>query len=359
MVFFPASGIVRDVSLSLVAAAIFLSGEFLVMLLYQWVKSPRQLDDIRFTWSILTLSTIILLASYIVSDFYVPSWEREFWIKVGYISILSGITMFAFTAERKLLRTRWFFTSIGPVGIALTLLLPHTFLKYASYFFLFPTYSVFFILVFRHLHKRAEHPLRKQVKFFVAGFIFFLGGTLLAADEPVLLSGGLSYIVGSIMMIGGISTVNFVVLRMPSLGELDWRSKIKELYLISHTGVPLLYIDFESGISAVGPDQALTAAVISALSLGLKSVGKDGRVKVVDQGGLKFLFGYAENITLALAVTENLTIIRQKIDEFLKEFSILYGEILKTWDGNISVFKPAVALAMNIFAEGSKKTGER
>lgn len=357
MAFFPASGIVRDVSLSLLAAAIFLSGEFLVILLYQWVKSPRRLDDIRFTWSLLTLSIIILLASYIFSDFYVPSWEREFWIKVGYISMLSGITVFAFTVERRLLRTRWLFTSIGPVGIALTLLLPHTFLKYASYFFLFPAYSIFFILAFKRLHEKAEHPLRRQVKFLIVGFTFFLGGTLLSADDLVLFSGGLSYIAGSIMMIGGISAVNFVVLRMPSFGELDWRSKIKELYLISQTGAPLLYIDFESGISTVGPNQVLTAAVISALSLGLKGAGKDGKVKMVDQGDLKFLFGYTENVILVLAVREDLVIIRQKIDEFLKEFSILYDEILKSWDGNISVFRPAAALAMNIFAE-AKKTSE-
>jgi len=351
LAFFPASGIVRDVSLSLVAAAIFLSGEFLVMLLYQWVKSPRQLDDIRLIWSIFTLSIMLLLASYVASDFYVPSWEREFWIKIGYISILSGITVFAFTAERKLLRTRWLFTSIGPTGIALTLLLPHTFLRYVSYLFLSPIYSIFFILVLQHLQKKAEHPLRKQVKIFAVGFIFFLGGILLTADDIVRASGGLSYIAGSLMMIGGISTVNFVMLRIPSFGELDWRSKIKELYLISHTGAPLLYIDFESKINTVGPDQALTAAVLSALSLGFKSAGKDGKVKVVDQGNLKFIFGYTKNIILVLAVTEDLVIIRQKIDEFLREFSSLYSQILEAWDGNISVFKPAVALAMKIFAQ--------
>lgn len=349
MVFFPDSGVIRDASLSLVVATIFLLAEFLVLLLYQWVKSPRRLDDIRFVWSILVASFIILLFSFIVSDFYAPSWEREFWVKIGYISALFGITVLAFVAERKLLRTHHFFTLIGIVGVFLTLLLPHTFLKYAAYTLLFPAYSIFFILLFYRLYERAEDPLKKHVSFFISGFVLFVSGFILTADAPVQFSRGLSYVVGSLLMITGISAVNFMVLRMPPFGELDWQDKIEELYLISHTGAPLLYIDFKSGVSTVGPNQALTAAVISALSLGLRGAGKDGKIRMVDQGKLKFLFGYAKNAILVLAVTEDLNIIRRKIDEFMNEFSTLYGEILESWDGNISVFRPAEALAKNIF----------
>jgi len=35
-----------------------------------------------------------------------------------------------------------------------------------------------------------------------------------------------------------IIVVNFAVLSMPSFGELDWDAKVKEIYLISFTGVP-------------------------------------------------------------------------------------------------------------------------
>ncbi|MEM4445882.1 MAG: hypothetical protein QW461_01050 [Candidatus Jordarchaeales archaeon] len=58
--FFPDSGVIRDVSLSLVVATIFLLAEFLALLLYQWFKSPRRLDDIRFVWSILVVSFVVL-----------------------------------------------------------------------------------------------------------------------------------------------------------------------------------------------------------------------------------------------------------------------------------------------------------
>ncbi len=351
MAFFPASGVLRDVSLSFIVTAIFLTVEFLVLLLYQWLKSPRQLDDIRFVWSIFMVALIAQLFSYIMSDFYALSWEREFWIKLGYISTISGITVFTFVAERKLLRTRFFFTCIGPAGVILTLLLPHSILKYFSYTIFYPIYSVFFVMLFYRLREKIENPLRKQVNLFTLGFLSFLGGYSLTADIVVQLSGGLSYLFGSFLMTVSIIAVNFSVLKMPSFGELDWDTKIKEIYLISNTGAPLLYIDFESGVSTIGPDQALTAAVISALSLGLKSTGKNRKVKVVDQGDVKFLFGYANNATLVLAVTEDLQIIRRKIDEFVESFNMLFDEVFETWDGNINVFKPAEALAVSIFTK--------
>lgn len=354
MAFFPESGVIRDVSLSLVVTTMFLLAEFLVLLLHQWAKSPRRLDDIRFVWSILIASFIVLFFSFIVSDFYALSWEREFWVKIGYISALSGIAVLAFVAERKLLQTKFLFTSISVVGILLTTLLPHPFLKYASYTFLFPVLSIFFILLLYRLYEKAEEPLKRQVGFFVLGFASFLSGFVLTADAPVQFSRGLSYVPGAILMITGILSVNFAVLRMPSFGELDWQDKIDELYLISRAGIPLLYLNFKSGVSTVGPDQALKAAVISALSLGLEGAGIDGKVRMVDQGTLKFLFGYLKGVFLVLVVREDLVIIRRKIDEFLKKFNDIYGELLESWNGNISIFKPAEILAKNIFMGGGK-----
>ncbi len=72
---------------------------------------------------------------------------------------------------------------------------------------------------------------------FVAGFILFLSGYTLTSDPFVQPSGGLSYLVGSVLMTA-IIVVNFAVLSMPSFGELDWDAKVKEIYLISFTGVP-------------------------------------------------------------------------------------------------------------------------
>lgn len=354
MAFFPDSGVIRDVSLSLVVATIFLLAEFLALLLYQWFKSPRRLDDIRFVWSILVVSFVVLFFSFIVSDFYALSWEREFWVKIGYISALLGITFLAFVAERKLLGTKLLFTSISVGGIILTLLLPHSILKYVSYTFLFPALSMFFVSLLYRLYEKAEEPLKKQVSFFALGFVSFLSGFVLTADAPVQFSKGLSYVFGALLMIVGILSVNFAVLKMPSFGELDWQDKIDELYLISRAGIPLLYINFKSGLNIVGPDQALKAAVISALSLGLEGAGINGKVRMVDQGNLKFLFGYSKSALLVLVVKENLAIIQRKIDEFLKKFNELYGELLESWDGNISIFKPAEILAKNIFTGGSK-----
>ncbi|GEM_PF-3471819 len=361
MAFFPASGLIRDLSLSLMVAAILFSAEFLILLLYEWAKSLRRIDDARFAWSIFMAALIAQLSSFIISDFYAPSWEREFWLKMGYFSILSGLTGFTSIVERKILPTRGVFTLIGPVGILIILIFPHFIFKYVSYFFFYPAYSVFFILLFRSLQGKAGELLSMQINLFVAGFILFLSGYALTSDLFVQLSGGLSYLVGSVLMTASIIAVNFAVLRMPSFGELDWDAKVKELYLISSTGVPLLYVNFETGTSTVDPDQALTAAVLSALSLGLKRTGKGGRVRVVDQGNLKFLFGYAGNATLVVVATEDLYIIRRRIDEFMQTFATLYGEILEAWDGNISVFRPAEALARSIFTRTDRRRrgGER
>jgi len=56
---------------------------------------------------------IVQLSSFIISDFYVPSWEREFWLKMGYFSMLSGLTGFTSIVERKILLTHGVFTSLG------------------------------------------------------------------------------------------------------------------------------------------------------------------------------------------------------------------------------------------------------
>jgi len=43
--FSPASGLIRNLSLSLMVAAILFSAEFLILLLYEWAKSLRRIDD--------------------------------------------------------------------------------------------------------------------------------------------------------------------------------------------------------------------------------------------------------------------------------------------------------------------------
>ena len=148
MVIFTEYSVLRDIALTIMVIAIVFSIEFSLFYLIDWYKTPvRKFNDMRFAWSFFLMSMAFNFGFFIVSDFYASGTEREFWIKLGYIALLVGLSIFSNIQERALpWNTHNFFGIMGLISIVISILFPHTILKYIAPFVFTPLFlSLFFI----------------------------------------------------------------------------------------------------------------------------------------------------------------------------------------------------------------------
>ena len=77
-------------------------------------------------------------------------------------------------------------------------------------------------------------------------------------------------------------------------------------------------------------------------------VGKDplNAVKLSDKS---IIFEYREKINFVIIADEDFQALHLRLKEFADEFMIIFKNIVKDWNGNMSVFTPAEWLADKIF----------
>ncbi|MFW9995099.1 MAG: MFS transporter [Candidatus Odinarchaeota archaeon] len=159
-------------------------------------------------------------------------------------------------------------------------------------------------------------------------------------------------------------TLNFVLLLMyftytlvvvlvkeplPSRAEREWHSKIRELLVISKSGLPLFHHSFSVGGEEI--DSALTSGALTGINQLIPEITRqDTRLKVVKQENFCVLFEHSSRITLALLAVEDLAILRKKMRSFLAEFELFFGKLIDQWMGDTIVFSPAERLVKTNFS---------
>lgn len=130
--------------------------------------------------------------------------------------------------------------------------------------------------------------------------------------------------------------------------ERHWERKIKHIYLFhSRTGAAI----FDR---RVGGMKTADSSLITSALLGIGAIMKEimiskKQLKTIDHMDNKILFAPGKFITGAIMASEDLGIIRKKLEYYVNEFEYTYGEDLLHWDGNIGRFKLANKMLGTIF----------
>ena len=347
--------LLRDIALSFLVTSIAFSIEFSIYFMWEWLKKTRRtIYDLRFAWAFFLIGWAFNNVFYIMSDFYTSGETRLMWIRLGYLALLIGVTIFANIQERALpWNTHNFFGILGITGIGLAIFLPHDLAKvllpfvYVPLFlFLFTSFSVIMI-------KKNSGILRLYSILFFAGFLLGIIAFELTSDISVAIFGTISYTVGTVLLVAGIMIMSFSITNLPSFGELDWHKKIREIFLVYKDGTVLVHVTRrrkeDKGSKAVSSES--TSRAISGINKLLSEVTRSEKtIKAIDYGDVKLLFGSVSNADLVVVAEEDLEAIRDRIDQFMNAFSNAYKDILD--QGLIEdreVFKPAETMIRRIF----------
>ena len=353
MSFYNVHTVVRDVTLSLLGVIIFISIQFALFYIYKWIKSPyKRLSDLKFSWSLFLLSIASNIYIFIIADFYTYGDTRDFFLRLGEVVLLLGLSIFANVQERAIpYKTKNFFTIIGVIVAVLILLDLGSWVTILRDYLIPVLYTTLFVLFSINIIKESVEPFKIMGELFLFGFVVGIMGYILVSDYILELWGLWVYPFGAGLVLLGITITSLSISKLPSFKELNWASKVKEVYLIHESGVPLFHIDFSKTEenSEVDSDEVLKSGAITSIDMVTQTITKSKRkIQVIDQKDIKILFGHRESLILAVMVEEDLDIIHYKINQFFKEFFTIYKNVPKAIY-NRRIFRPARAIALKIF----------
>ncbi len=265
------------------------------------------------------------------------------------------ITVVCFSIEKYILRelgynTRYFITITSIITGIISVLL------YFNMLWLLPVLTVtFFIIVgsivsfFLFFGFRSEGRLKRSFILCAIGFSLFVFGLIMTLPDThimmtefitsietfVHLGSPLFHIAGGIIVTFGFQLELF-----------NWSQKIQYLYVLMPNGVCVFDYNFRHKIM----DENLISGTLVAITEIIQEVTKSKtKLKTIQQEEAIFLLEYGKNVMVALLTTENLSVLRNKLEIFLEEFETFFIDIFPVWKGDTTVFLPANVLVERIF----------
>ena len=355
MSFYGVTSVLRDITLSILVVIIFISLQFIISFLYQWLKAPyRRFSDLKFTWTLFLSSIILSIFFLILADFYTIGAESNLYLKFSTSALLVRLAIFANIQESALpFKTKNIFGIVGVSAAALTLF--GLIDQYMLYLYLVVgiLYSLLFVMFTIQIVKQSIRPFRKYSFTFLLGFILGIAGYISISDYTINVFGMVSYTIGALLILVSVMITSLSINKFPSFSELNWKEKLRDIYLIHKSGLPLFHIAQDNGESVDDTSDILRGGALSSINVVLKNITKsEMRIRAIDQGNIKLLFGHRDPFILVVIAEADLQILHYKISQFFAEFFSLYKNIPEEYY-NPKAFQPARTIAVKIFLEES------
>jgi hypothetical protein len=141
---------------------------------------------------------------------------------------------------------------------------------------------------------------------------------------------------------------------LPPKAELEWRRKAEHLLVLSQAGLPLFSQALQPTVPSASPakeksDVALVGGALVGISSLIQEISQASRVKVIQQENYCIMLEQGQQIIVAVMTLEDLKTIRHKMQDFIEEFELFFGELIADWIGDTRVFSPAKQIANKHF----------
>jgi len=307
----------------------------------------------------------------IYNDYYLttesPLFNYVYLIGIGLAII--GIIFLAHISERMLpFNTRHLVAITGIILFLITYTLPLILgfsLDYLRmvYYIIFPSLFIFIFTALFVLFLRTIGIIRRYIGFIICGLFIFGLGRAFNTEYMKLIFGDIINLYGSIIIVVGLALIGLGFRALPSLNELEWHNKIYNLYIIyTKNGVCLFRHSFQPksmNESVVKIDDDLLTGGLTGVMHLIKEMLYDeddeSYMKTIDHMDVKILLERGHYVTGIIIAKEELKIISDKLDQFIKLFENRNIKYLKKFDGNVSRFEKDIDLVHKIFEIKNKK----
>jgi len=350
MVEFPISGAYRELLLTLELIIVFIFMELSVFFFYRYVRNRKESNPsiVEFDWGVIFMCFGIAIIFYILSDFY--EVDRLIVPVCGYFTLALGGIIFTFHIEsRKVLKTRFIFTTFFGIIIVvlLILFLVSPSLVKTSAYTLALLAMVILLCYFIVLIKDIWNQYRIHSIGLLLGIVFWLLGFAGTSDPATSLFNGFEIrIAGDILILASLFCIGLFLTTIPSLAEIGWQGKIKYVILTMKNGVGLYSENFQEKKEI---NEVLVAGALLGIQMFLQTV-LNSNLKVLSKGTDVILLENGKYVTGVLIVERELEILKFLLKKLVTQFEQFYAHILENWKGDIAIFKPTRHLINEIFS---------
>ncbi|MHA1264970.1 MAG: hypothetical protein ACTSRS_07000 [Candidatus Helarchaeota archaeon] len=353
----------QDFVLGLYFVEVTISFELFLFFIFGWRREER-LKKLDIT-SILAVyflclgigRIILIIHDFHLPDIYAPgdSMFTIFWLAGTGISLL-GMVAFIYLAEIIIPKnTHYLFTILSCATLVSIFFVP---LKTAKDI-LYAMIPLIFLIGFAflgYLIRKTYGKVRRNFVFIFIGQLIFGVGQGMNTDwirEWFINEQSFNILpIGQLLIISGLGLIALAFWGLPSLSEIEWHSKIFNLYIITREhGICCLYYPFQEEKAGQMAPQLVSGGVTGILSLVKEMTSSKQNLKEIDHEDIKILFEYGQYITAALLAEEDLNIVRFKLRQFVDEFEKRFQQKFIEWTGSIDEFEPAVELVVQIFEQ--------
>lgn len=199
-----------------------------------------------------------------------------------------------------------------------------------------------------HLADRSQ-AVRKQIISFFLSVLLIIVGYFCISDFLTGIYGIGLRICGDVLVIVGIHFFIWSLNHLPDFSEFDWIHSIRCIVIMHSNGISLFSRFWNSKESIddtnlADKDTLISAAISSIDALLNEMVGKERLNRIQLQDNV-VIFEKRQNFMTFVIASNYLESLAIRVREFSHKFESLYGSILCTWGGDVSVFLPVEALA--------------
>ncbi len=349
--------LIRELLIGMEFTIAFLCVEFFLIFLFQYREERQEEQDIsketdpdayryfkenrrlKIFWAIFFLILGFAYTSFLIADFYTKTIVgRERWLFMGYLAFPLSISFLCRNFKYKKLQL--FFLIYLSLGAILSIILDFSIIR--IYFSLaWPISGLvianYVISIWKNLHG-AEFQSQPLLLILI-GLIFMAFGFFFTTDIAYSMLGIYSRLTGDIVQFVSVIALSGAIYILPPLSEYDWKGKIKQIFLLTTSGITIFDKNFEPSVEKSDTQADFAGSAIIALKMLIETMIKEGKnLESINKTYATISLVYGKNI-IGVAVTDKKSpIINAKVKYFVREFEKKFGKTLENFSGSMEQF---------------------
>ncbi len=279
--------------------------------------------------------------------------QRMVYLNIGYYTLMIFALIYIYNMERYkvYLIKKYFFTIIFTVLIIgfTTVFFVDMILTQTLSMLFWPFFILFFLIFMIDFIRKVQNNRKLAIGLlkFLTGFVFLMVGFLFTTDRAIAIFGFEGRLLGDVLQLAAMGLIAFFFITLPPFAEFDWNEKIEDIFILDKSGICLYHKIFADKSELI--DENLIAGAISSINIMLKELTEDSGISVIKKKGKTVTISPSKYVYGVAFCKEDLNYIKVVLKNFVQKFEMVYGSVLKNWDGDVEIFKPAENIAKEIF----------
>ncbi|MHA2346714.1 MAG: hypothetical protein ACXACP_08365, partial [Candidatus Hodarchaeales archaeon] len=119
---------------------------------------------------------------------------------------------------------------------------------------------------------------------------------------------------------------------------------MQHVLLISKSGIPLYSQSLKIAESELITNLVIIDREIIEMSSIIKAIRQALEQKITEQRNFKIMIEEGTHVIIAMLVKKENTLVREKMLCFIKDFELLFEDVLIKWKGDLEIFVPVKIL---------------